>query len=150
MKKNNKKKVFAYILLGSLTISVFVWPSIEFINQKTIKPLIKNIESLIIKHPNSIVVAYGDYFYDASFYLKKSVILYNFLGELEATSEMKNSGIEKGSITSSQLTKLWSSKNHVFVITNKKDYNQTNFPFKRSIYIVGSNQRYYILSNHPN
>jgi len=93
---------------------------------------------------------YGDYFYDASFYLNKSVILYNFLGELKATSNMKNSGVEKGEINSPQLSKLWSSNTHVFVITNKKDYNQTNFPFNRSIYIVGSNQRYYILSNHPN
>ena len=150
MKKNNKKKVFAYILLGGLTISVLVWPSIEFINQKTVKPLIKNIESLIVKHPNNVVVVYGDYFYDASFYLNKSVILYNFLGELKATSKMKSSGVEKGEINSPQLSKLWNSNTHVFVITNKKDYNQANFPFNRSIYIVGSNQRYYILSNHPN
>jgi hypothetical protein len=147
------------IIIILITISALLLvvcsTTIPKLGLKSSKPLAVKINEL--SHANDIVVAYYNYYYDASVYIQKPLFIVeqwsdfrnrnddNWRAMFVLTSEFKGSQ-KQWLITEKQLKKFWRSKK-VFIIANKNFIPQLKFLLGNNLHYLGFYQKNVLISN---
>jgi 4-amino-4-deoxy-L-arabinose transferase-like glycosyltransferase len=115
--------VIITMAITSYLALITAWVIAPTISARSIKPLAADINVLLERHPDAVVVNFGNYHQDLPYYIHRLVIIVNWQNEL-TFGYHHQADAKNWMINTDAFWQLWQSPTRVYTIMSRQDYQR--------------------------